>query len=77
MCETVSLPHPATLFAWSSNIECEPGFLTLPQQQSADLVNDNQDDCIIILDEMSIKKQTCWDPKHDKVVGNGDCGCIK
>ena len=73
----LSLPHPATLRAWSSNIECEPGFLKLPQQQIADLVNDNQDDCIIILDEMSIKKQTCWDPKHDKFVGNVDYGCIK
>ena len=77
MRQHLSLPHPATLRAWSSNIECEPGFLKLPQQQIADLVNDNQDDCIIILDEMSIKKQTCWDPKHDKFVGNVDYGCIK
>ena len=73
----LSLPRPATLRASSSNIECEPGFLKLPQQQIADLVNDNQYDCIIILDEISIKKQTCWDPKNDKFVGNLDYGCIK
>ena len=73
----LSLPHPATLRSWSTNIDCEPGFLKAPQKYISDLVNDNQGDCVIIIDEMSIKKQTCWDPKNDKFVGNVDYGSFQ
>ena len=27
--KSLNLPHPSTLRAWSSNIECDPGFLTI------------------------------------------------
>ena len=73
----LSLPHPAILRAWSTNIDCEPGFLKAPEKYVSDLVNDNQGDCFIIIDEMSIKKQTCWDPKNDKFVGNVDYGSFQ
>jgi len=34
-------------------------------------------DFTLIIDEMSIKKETKWDPKHQKCVGTVDHGNIK
>ena len=73
----LSLPHPATIRSWSAGIECEPGFLEKPLLYIADLVKDGQRDCVIIIDEMAIKKETKWDPKGEKFVGNIDYGKIK
>ena len=52
----LSLPYPATPCEQSTSIECEPGILKIPLKHIADLKNDKQGDCIINLDEMSIKK---------------------
>ena len=75
--KSLCLPHPSTLRAWSASIECEPGFLKKPLLHIADLVKDGQSDCIIIIDEMSIKKEVKWDPKNEKFVGTVDYGSIK
>ena len=65
----LSLPHPSTIRAWSAGIECEPGFLKKPLSYIADLVKDGQMDFTLIIDEMSIKKETKWDLKHQKFIG--------
>ena len=43
----------------------------------ADLVKYGQKDCVIIIDEMTIKKETKWDPKSEQFVGNIYYGKIK
>ena len=73
----LSLPHPSTIRSWSAGIECEPGFLKKPLLYIAELAEDGQKDCVIIIDEMAIKKETKWDPKSEKFVGNIDYGTIK
>ena len=70
----LSLPHPSTIRAWSAGIECEPGFLKKPLAYIADLVKDGQIDFTLIIDEMSIKEETKWDPKDQKFVGTVDYG---
>ena len=40
-------------------------------------VQEGQPDCGVLVDEMSIRKDTKWDPKHMKFVGNVDYGYIK
>ena len=54
----LSLPHPSTIRSWSADIECEPGFLKKPLLYIAELAEDGQKDCVIIIDEMAIKKET-------------------
>ena len=53
----LNLPHPSTLRSWSSNIECDPGFLKNSFLYIEGQVKEKQQDCIIIIDEMAIKKQ--------------------
>ena len=43
----------------------------------ADLVKDGQKDFVLIIDEMSIKKETKWDPKNQQYVRTVDYGNIK
>ena len=59
----LSLPHPATIRSWSAGSECEPGFLEKPLLYIAYLVKDGQKDCVIVIDEMTSKEETKWDPK--------------
>ena len=73
----LSLPHPSTIRAWSARISCEPGFLKKPLLCIADLVKDGEKDFVIIIDEMSIKKETTWDQKSQQFVGTVDYGTIK
>ena len=71
------LPHPATIRSWCVNINCEPGFLEKPFSYIGKKVTKGQNDCIILLDEMSIKKQVQWDQKTSKFIGRVDYGGIK
>ena len=75
--KSLNLPHPATIRSWSVNIECEPGFLKKPFEFVEGKVNEGQKDCVLMLDEMSIKKQLQWDKKQSKFVGNTDYGTFK
>ena len=65
------------LLSWCVNINCEPGFLQKPFDHIEGLVSENQQDCVILLDEMSIKKLIQWDKKNAKFVGRVDYGNIK
>ena len=73
----MNLPHPSTLTTWSSKIECDPGFLENSLLYIEGQVKENQQDCIIIIDEMAIKKQLQWGKKRSKFVGHTDHGSIR
>jgi len=72
-----SLPHPSTIPSWSACIDCEPGFLKKPLLCIADLAEDGQKDFVFNIDEMSINKETKWDPKNQQFVKTVDYGNIK
>ena len=75
--KALHLPHPATIRSWYVNVSCEPGFLQTPLEHVADKVSEGQGDCIILLDEMSIRKQIQWDRKNERFVGHVDYGTVK
>ena len=76
--KTLHLPHPATLRSWAGNVVCEPGFLSnVISSVSAKLPLSGETECALILDEMSIRKDTQWDKRQSKFVGNVDYGKIK
>ena len=67
--KSLNLPHPSTLRAWSSNIECDPGFLKNSLLYIEGQVNENQQDCKIVIDEMAIKKQLQWEKRGQSLWG--------
>ncbi len=75
--KALHLPHPSTLRAWSSNVECEPGFLSNVLNSLSARANEGENDCVLLLDEMAIKKETIWDEKMKKFAGTCDYGSIK
>ena len=57
---------------------CEPGFLTNSiKSLSTKLHLSGEEQCALILDEMSIRKDTQWDKKQTKFVGNINYGDIR
>ena len=70
--KALHLPHPATIRSWYVNVSCEQAFLQKPLEHVADKVSEGQGDCIILLDEMSIRKQIQWGRKNEKLVGHVD-----
>ena len=72
--KSLNLPHPATIRSWSINIDCEPGFLKKTFEYVAGKVQGGQKDCVLMRDEMAIRKQMEWDKKNSKFVGNVDYG---
>ena len=75
--KSLHLPHPATIRSWYVNIKCEPVFLQKPFDHVQNMVKDGQADCVLLLDEMSIKKQVQWDRRNSKFAGHVDYGAIK
>ena len=76
--KTLHLPHPATLRSWAGNVVCEPGFLSNAIKSfSTKLQLSGENECALIVDEMSIRTETKWDRKLSKFVGNVDYGNIK
>ena len=75
--KSLSLPHPPTLRAWSSNIECDPGFLKNSLMYVESQVKENQQDCIIIIDEMAIKKQLQWEKRVQSLWGIQTMAALK
>ena len=74
--KSLHLPHPSTIRSWASSIECEPGFLSNVIEHLQNTLEDDNKDCIILVDEMSIKKEVPWDAKKQKFAGNTDYGPI-
>ena len=67
----IPLPNPSLIRKWSSSVDCEPGFLQEAFQslQSEAEKIPSKKDCCLIIDAMSIRKQTLWDPKKEKYSG--------
>lgn len=58
------------------SIDCEPGFLSNVIEHLQKTLEDENKDCIILIDEMTIKKEVLWDAKNKKFAGNTDYGPI-
>ena len=69
-------PSPSTIRSWTASVEAEPGFLLNVLHSLRNLIKPSELDCVIILDEMSIRSQTLVDNKSGKLVGNVDYGSI-
>ena len=72
------LPHPSLIRKWSSILECEPGFIKEAfesLQKDATSCPEKQD-CCLIIDAMSTRKQTLWDSQQDKYVGFVNYGTV-
>jgi hypothetical protein len=72
------LPNPSLIRKWSSVLECDPGFVkeafeSLGKEAST---SSEKKDCFLVIDAMSTRKQSLWDPKQDKYVGFVDYGSI-
>jgi hypothetical protein len=70
------LPSPSTIRYWATSVECEPGFLNQVITHLQDNLEEDNKDCVLLVDEMSIKKDVLLDAKTKKFVGNVDYGKI-
>ena len=72
------LPNPSLIRKWGNSVECEPGFLTEAFQSLGEDVKQSpiKKDCCLVIDAMSIRKQTIWDPKQDQYSGFVNYGAI-
>ena len=72
----IPLPNPSLNRKWSSSFKCEPGFIkeafkSLSQEVARSPINK---DCCLVIDAMSIRKQTLWNPEKDLYSGFGFFG---
>jgi len=74
--KSLHLPCSATIRAWTAAIKCEPGFLTDVIEHLQNTLKDDEKDCILLVDEMAIKKEVAWDVKNKKFAGYTDYGPI-
>ena len=67
----IPLPNPSLIRKWSSSVDYEPGFLQEAFQslQSEAEKTPSKKNCCLIIDAMSIRKQTLWDPKKEQYSG--------
>ena len=75
--KTLSLPAPSTLRSWASKVTVQPGFLTNVLLGLKENTASNDRNCIVIVDEMSIRSETIWDDNSSKFVGTVDYGGIQ
>lgn len=71
-----TLPHPSTIRSWMNSTHCEPGFLSEVFAYLKGEVNncDWLQDCCLIFDSMTIKKQLVWKTSQGKYLGNIEFG---
>ncbi len=69
--KTLALPHPSSIRAWSSTVECEPGFHSEVIRWLGGEVQQQKilPECCLMLDAMAIRKETVWDPVKNEFVG--------
>ncbi|CAB4022717.1 DNA transposase THAP9-like [Paramuricea clavata] len=72
------LPNPSLIRKWASSVDCEPGFLKEAFKALSDEVKQCLDkkDCYLIMDAMSIRKETVWDKKNDRYDGFINYGTV-
>ena len=72
----IPLPNPSLIRKWCSSFKCDPGFIdeafTSLSQKVAQ--SNNNKDCCLVIDAMSIRKQTIWNPQKDSYSGFVDFG---
>lgn len=73
-----TLPHPSTIRSWISSFQCEPGFLheVFSFLKLEVLKNNWLEDCCLVFDSMSIRKQLVWEPNKGKYSGNVEFGIV-
>ena len=69
--EILHLPDPSSIRAWTASVNCQPGFLqqVFTYLNEAVAKNPLMADCVLVLDAMSIRKATVWDPQQRTFVG--------
>lgn len=70
------LPHHSTIRSWMSTMECEPGFLDgIFKFLKFEITQRSWlQDCSLVFDSMSIRKQLIWEPDKGKYAGNVELG---
>ena len=71
-----SLPHPRSLSAWTSSVDCEAGFFDDVFDHMEKLVEKDHkhaDSCLVV-DGMGIKESREWDKNKDRIIGFTDYG---
>eukprot|EP00794_Sanderia_malayensis_P020660 gene20660-22701_t len=70
------LPHPSSLRNWCSSVECKPGFLSnvIDELKGKLEKGEISREVSIVIDGMSIRKQTVWDTKEQRFMGFIDYG---
>ena len=72
----VPLPNPSLIKKWSASFKCEPGFIedAFTSLSNEIAASPNSKDCGLVIDAMSIRKQTLWNNEKDKYSGFIDLG---
>ena len=72
----VPLPNPYLIKKWSASFKCEPGFIedAFTSLSNEIAASPNSKDCGLVIDAMSIRKQTLWNNEKDKYSGFIDLG---
>ena len=72
----IPLPNQSLIKKWSSSFKCEPGFIEEAFTSLSDMISASpiNKDCCLVIDAMSIRKQTLWDAENDQYSGFVDHG---
>lgn len=72
------LPHPKTISAWYTGLNCNPGFTSEAFEAIRIRVQQNTNKtlyCALAIDEMAIRKQVEWDHRSHNYYGFVNIGC--
>ena len=72
----IPLPNQSLIRKWSTSFKCDPGFIEEAFTSLSDLISGSpiNKDCCLVIDAMSIRKQTLWDVEKDRYSGFVDLG---
>jgi hypothetical protein len=72
----IPLPNPSLVRKWSSSIKCDPGFIKEAFTSLSNQIHASPDnkDCCLVIDAMSIRKQTLWNSEKEQYSGFVDRG---
>ena len=72
----IPLPNKSLIRKWSTSFKCDPGFIEEAFTSLSNLISGSpiNKDCCLVIDAMSIRKQTLWDAEKDRYSGFVDLG---
>jgi hypothetical protein len=74
----LTLPHPTSLTSWMRSANCEPGFQLEILERLRETIGSDSGriyrDVVLQVDEMAIRKDTCWDQSRHRFIGFVDFG---